>query len=84
MADIYGNLYFSWVQCSLLCIPDSSRISANSNWQIAISQTQLRKAAFVFLRDFCGKRFPVFAVSPRLRGKNSSIPRLCGAKAGRP
>jgi hypothetical protein len=35
MADPYGKLYFSWVQCSHPCIPDPTRISAISNWQLA-------------------------------------------------
>jgi len=66
MADIYGNLYFSWVQCSLRCIPDSTRITADGNWQIAI---QDHKTSFVFLRVLCGKWFPVFSLPPCLRGE---------------
>jgi hypothetical protein len=45
MADTYGKLYFSWVQCFHLTIPDPTSISANSTtpalslWPLALSQT---------------------------------------------
>ena len=67
MAVLNGKLYFSWVQRSRLCIPDA-RKAANGNWQLAIGQTQSRKPTFAFLRVLCGQWFPVFSVSPCLRG----------------
>ena len=73
MADTYGNLYFSWVQCSLRCIPDSTKISA---WQIAIGQNQVRKTSFVFLRVLCGKCSLVFSAFPCLRGEQVQEVRL--------
>jgi hypothetical protein len=48
MADTYGKLYFSWVQCFRLCIPDPTNISANSPtpalspWPLALSQTNTK------------------------------------------
>ena len=72
MAVLNGKLYFSWVQCFRLCIPDftrnaPTRKTAISKWQLAIGQTLPRKQTFVFLRVLCGKWFPVFSVSQGLR-----------------
>ncbi len=42
MAVLNGKRYFSWVQCSRDCIHDPARVSANSTWQLAISQTNFK------------------------------------------
>jgi hypothetical protein len=69
MAVLNGKLYFSWVQRSQPCIPDATRKTATSKWQLAIGQTQPCKLTFVFLRALCGRWFSVFSVPPRLRGE---------------
>jgi hypothetical protein len=66
MAVLNGKLYFSWVQHSRPCIPDSTSIPALSNWQLATSQSKTRP--LVFLRVLCGKS-PLFSVPPCLRGE---------------
>lgn len=45
MADVYGKLDFSWVQRCKPCILNPTNISAISNWQLAISQTNIKTKA---------------------------------------
>jgi hypothetical protein len=66
MAVLNGKLYFSWVQRSRLCIPDPTRNSAISKWQLALRKSNLCSA---LIRAYP----PLFAVSvfsapPCLRG----------------
>ncbi len=69
MADPYGKLYFSWVQCSNLCIPDPTDISALSNWQLAISQTKPNS-----------RTSPKTSTSPRPRSPESPVLAFWGSR----
>jgi hypothetical protein len=67
MADTYGNLYFSWVQCSLRCIPDATRISENSIQQSALGIQPFSSFNLTRVHP-CLSAVGVFSVPPRLRG----------------
>ncbi len=51
MADLYGKLYFSWVQCSHPRIPDPASFSALSNWPLAFSRTNPNTALLLICVD---------------------------------
>jgi hypothetical protein len=74
MADPYGKRYFSWVQCSLLCIPDPTRKPATGTWQLALSKSTIWPALIRVSPLVSAVR--VFSAPPCLRGEQASEVRL--------